>query len=308
MKCWRTVFFHQYVVLTAVVGACGCEPREWSLGENRPITEDPADAEIGPDSFGDVVELAELTSDTNQDDPSLTRDLLEIYFCSKRETGVGGEDVWVAKRSSIDDTFSEPELVEGPNSEMRETASAISPDGLTLWFASDRASENEGKLDVWRSERTSRASPFDEPVHLGELSSADDDLPRVPAQNGDFLPLIRRSEAMDNDIFLAPRQSDGSYADPEPLLGINTASSESAPTFSANGLVLIFVSDVDDDDGDLYVASRSSTATPFGTPRALTSLNTADEESDPWLSDDGRLLVFVSHRDGEARIYRATRP
>jgi Tol biopolymer transport system component len=44
----------------------------------------------------------------------------------------------------------------------------------------------------------------------------------------------------------------------------------------------------------------------FGAPAAVTDLNTASDERDPWLSPDGTPLFFSSDRSGRYEIYVAS--
>ena len=60
-------------------------------------------------------------------------------------------------------------------------------------------------------------------------------------------------------------------------------------------------------DDDLYFARRVAPHEPFATPTPAVELNSAAAEGDPWLSADGREIVFFSTRTGEKVLYRATR-
>jgi len=44
----------------------------------------------------------------------------------------------------------------------------------------------------------------------------------------------------------------------------------------------------------------------FSVPQPATELNSNDE-NDPWLSDDGRHILFDSDRSGQIKIYEAWR-
>jgi hypothetical protein len=58
-------------------------------------------------------------------------------------------------------------------------------------------------------------------------------------------------------------------------------------------------------DADLYGATRDTDAEPFSNIEALSELNTEAEETDPWLSLDGKTLLFASNRDGAGALYEA---
>ena len=66
-------------------------------------------------------------------------DGLEIYICSLRPGGLGDWDLWVLRRTSIDEEWGPPQNL-GPavNSSMEDSLSSISADGLVLYFGSNR--------------------------------------------------------------------------------------------------------------------------------------------------------------------------
>jgi hypothetical protein len=91
---------------------------------------------------------------------------------------------------------------------------------------------------------------------------------------------------------------------------INTLNfNETSGRMTDNELTLYFARD----NGvtfDLYVATRNSTSDDFGTPTAISELNTTDDEYDPFLLRDGVTMYFASTRDagGRAHVFRAVRP
>ena len=109
-------------------------------------------------------------------------------------------------------------------------------------------------------------------------------------------------------IYLATRPSaDEPWQDvsQDLLASVNSGSFESSDGFlTADGLTLYFSSTRNSaQQGDLFVAQRSSLQLAFGVPRALADLNTAADERDPWLSLDGSLLYFSSNQGGQYALY-----
>lgn len=309
----RLALLASAIALAVALG--GCRGSDWNLGGSGDVGGVAGGAaEFEHPLLAPLLELANVTlvagiedAEVNQDDPTLSLDGLELYFCAKRDGGLGREDIWVARRDDAGEDFGAPELVETVSSSARETAAALSPDGLTLWFASDRADEASGDMDVWSATRASRSDPFEAPTELSQLSGPTDDLPRSPSSAYPFLPLVVESPETSYDIFVVPW--DGSaYGSARAVTGIDTEHSESDPAFSPDGLLLVFASDRDETNGDLYVATRPDATAPFGAPQPLSALNTDAEESDPWLAPDGSYLLFTSRRDGQRAIYRATAP
>src|SRR5579871_3767033 len=144
--------------LVAALAPCaaGCG-KTLALGSSSPI----------PYAFDTPVMVAELASPSRTDNPTLTADLLEIYFTTDRVSGNG--DVWFATRPTATVPFGTPAPVTAVNTDSFETSSAISTDGLTLWFGSDRAG-GVGANDIWVTQRASRASGWSTPVNVVALN------------------------------------------------------------------------------------------------------------------------------------------
>src|SRR5580692_2156344 len=169
------------VVLIALSASAICAPactsgKTVSLGDVSPV----------PYHFDAPALVPELASPSRTDNPTLTGDLLEIYFTTDRVSGNG--DVWFATRSTVTAPFGTPAPVTAVNGDSFETSSAISTDGLTLWFGSDRAG-GVGANDIWVSQRATRASAWSPPVNVVALNSTADDIPRPPGQHGLVMPM-----------------------------------------------------------------------------------------------------------------------
>jgi Tol biopolymer transport system component len=82
---------------------------------------------------------------------ALSRDGLEIIFASNRDHGVGGFDLWRATRLSTSAAWGPPQNL-GPNvnSQYAEGRAALSWDGRTLYFHSNR----NGSVDLFQSTRS----------------------------------------------------------------------------------------------------------------------------------------------------------
>jgi hypothetical protein len=88
--------------------------------------------------------------------PSLTADELIIVFSSYRAPGgVGGYDLWMATRPDRYSPFENVRNLTEINTADKESKPYISPDGLTLYFPSDR-----GEPGLFRATRESLNEPF----------------------------------------------------------------------------------------------------------------------------------------------------
>jgi hypothetical protein len=254
--------------------------------------------------------VAELAIDGEENDnPTLTADLLEIYFTSEREGGAGDVDVWTARRASVDDPFGSPEPVTVVNTDQTETSPAVSLDGLELWLGTEREG-GLGEQDIWLARRASTADAWSEPSNVTELNSVEKDIPRPPAVGGTIMPLgSRRGSSGYYETFLAERPSQAdAFSTPRELIELEVRGQNTVDGFlSEDGLTLFFNRSPGsgESSGDLFVVKRPSRDEPFGTALPLLSVNTSQDERDPWLSPDGRHLFFSSDRDGTLSIYEA---
>jgi Tol biopolymer transport system component len=132
-------------------------------------------AELLPDSacgqhpcFGNAHAVEELKSGAADQRPSIRFDGLEMFFSSNRLGSIGLQDIWVTSRNSIEEPWGPPtRLVSAGdpalNTTVNTTAFDMSPnlsaDGLTLYFASNRAggcldAKGNPTFDIWMTTRT----------------------------------------------------------------------------------------------------------------------------------------------------------
>jgi hypothetical protein len=260
--------------------------------------------------FDTPTALDELSVQAKSDNPSLTADLLEIFFTAGTMPGPGGE-IWSATRDVASQPFSDPMPVE----EVRlpaivaslETSPVVSADGLTLWFASDREG-GLGDLDIWLSTRPARTQPWSAPVNLRALNSADKEIPRPPGLRQRVMPLASdRGRPGLYQIYFAERAATATpFQEPDPVEELVFAEQSTVDGFlTDDGLSLFYAIGPEIGPADLFVASRRAITDFFELPVPLSDLNTASDERDPWLSQDGELFFFASDRSGRYEIYVA---
>jgi hypothetical protein len=99
--------------------------------------------------FGPASAVAELNDATANDiQPNVRKDGRELVFSSNREGTLGGQDLWVSTRGSVDDPWSAPvNLGDAVNTAAGETRPSVSWDGFTLLFG--RAPSPEGMSDIY---------------------------------------------------------------------------------------------------------------------------------------------------------------
>ncbi|MGH7435771.1 MAG: hypothetical protein ACRENE_08855 [Polyangiaceae bacterium] len=278
------------------------------LGQGSPASDAEASSRAG--QFGPPDLVTELSSSSADDEkPTLTSDLLQIYFVSTRAGGPGGGDVWTASRATPADRWNAPTLVGALSSPQHEKSPAVSADGLTLWVASDRPG-GQGGLDIWVSTRTTVDGDWSTPVAVPELSSPGDEIPRPPGAGGLVMPIARRAQPTDGyQTYAASRTAAGMpWMAPVRRDDVDTASIDTDGFLTDDGLTLYLSSDrIHTGDQDLFVATRHDSTAAFAAFTALAELDSTHADRDPWVSPDGHQMFFVSDRSGSLKIYDAVR-
>jgi len=278
--------------LCPVAIACGGDVIELGTGQALP-------------SFGDegqsVRNLNIVVSE--EYDPTLTDDLLEIFFVSDRLGGIGNKDVWTAVRRDRRDPFDMPTLVREASSPSEEASAAVSGDGLTLWVGTRREG-GMGGADIWRSVRSERGGEWSRPEPVVALNSGADDLPRPPGQGGNVLPIASDREGLLYQTFLATR--DAPHLEFDRLTPLDYLwdgeSSMDDGFLSDDGLHLFFRRALVGRPGDLYVAWRRSLDERFQPPVSLDAVNSPDDDRDPFVSADRTRFFFASNRSTGFRL------
>jgi hypothetical protein len=237
-----------------------------------------------------------LNDAQDQTAPSLTEDLLEIYFTSIRG-GTAKGDIWCARRRTRVAAFDAAEFVDSVSTTAQEVSPVISRDGLTLWIGSDRDG-TRGGLDIWRAERGSRNSDWGQLRNVSELNSASDDIPRPLAEGELVMPFSSRRDGAEYQTYLARRPSLGAAfgADIVRVELPRAAGGGIAGGFLSEDGRLLFFHREGSDAGDLYLAWRRSARESFQNVLPLDGVNTLALERDPWLSADQTRFFFASSR------------
>jgi len=129
----------------------------------------------------------------NDDTPAMSSDGTTLLFTSVRLNGSGSWDLWMSTRRNKNESWGKSvNLGPNVNGEARELSPALSSDGRTLIFSSDRpASQNA--MNFWMTTRPSVDQPWRRSVKLGsDLNSSFSD--RGATLSGDGRTLIFYSD------------------------------------------------------------------------------------------------------------------
>ena len=221
------------------------------------------DSGCGSALFTPPVLLAGINSGFEDQYPNIAFDGLTLFFGSTRPGGLGSYDLWMATRGTLGDPFGTPVNLTQLNSPSWEGGPAISSDGLTLYFAPRAVATDPSTYDIMVATRPDTVSGFSAPTPLVEVNSAVADF--HPAISPDDLTMYitsgRAGGTGDYDIWVATRSDPSAAFDPPtPVTAVNSTSSDFDPTITADGLTLFFASRRMTMEGDLFMATRSSTS------------------------------------------------
>ncbi len=280
------------MVVTSLVGLC------FLAGLDAP----PARADF---AFGEPVSIQ---SDFPFLNPAtdwifcFSADELEAYLCisADRPGGYGQCDIWVSKRSSVEDKWGAPENL-GPlvNSEGWDQYPILSADGLELYFSSDRPG-GYGDFDLYVARRATRTSPWEAATNLGpKVNSAYVDA--VASASPDGLELYILSDRPGGygggDFYVSRRATrNDPWGDPVNVGPVvNSPGGELAASFSPDGLLMFFGSDRPGEfsDFDGYVTRRASPSAPWQPAVNLGPIVNKDFFNWPSISADGSTLYIL---------------
>jgi Tol biopolymer transport system component len=172
--------------------------------------------------------------------------------------------------------FGTPQPVDALNTTGVERAAQLSPDELTIYFASDRGGSGSlGMTDIYVATRLSSAASFGTPAVLaGVNSSGLDDRPSITA-DGLFLYMERFSTQTGYDLYVAQRASAMlDFGAPVPIMSLMAAGTvaDGNPYILPNNSTIYFATDRNGNQ-DIYRATRTiggtfETAMPAGIPTA----------------------------------------
>ncbi len=105
---------------------------------------------------------------------SITPDKKTMFFSSKRDGGLGGSDLFMAKLLPTGQWSTPENLGKVVNTAYNEDFPSLAPDGKTLYFSS--AGHNSmGGMDIFRTEWNRETNTFSEPVNIGYPVNTPDD-------------------------------------------------------------------------------------------------------------------------------------
>jgi hypothetical protein len=192
------------------------------------------------------------------------------------------------------------------NTAANEANPTLSPDGLSLYFTSDRAG-GFGLTDIWVSQRACEDCPWGSPVNLGPpINTASTDIAPSISIDGHLLFFASGRDPTGGigDIYLSRRanpKDDFGWGDPVRLgPEVNTSAFEAGPEYlqaAEDGPInLYFGRQPVGGQFDMYMIAVTRDGETRGPAVPISELNTPFSETGPTLRTDGREVLFFSTR------------
>lgn len=311
-------------LVALAAAATGCNARD--AVSPRMMTEGKPNAELGPFapwSAAVRIEAAWPGADASFNTPFLdgcpasSRDGKTFFLASNRPGGVGGIDIWVSRRESVDEPWGAPVNVGEPiNSASNDFCPMPARDGHEFFFVSNRPGGCGGD-DIYVT-RFRDDGTIDPPENLGcDVNSAGNEAGPVPitvpgrgpvlyfssTRVGGFSSDPEGATSGDADLYSSEWRG-GSYQAPALVPGVNSNKDDMQPYIQRDALELYFSSNRGGNP-DIWMASRAQAQDPWSAPVNLGgNINSSAGDTRPSLSWDGTTLYFGSTRStGESNIY-----
>jgi outer membrane protein OmpA-like peptidoglycan-associated protein/Tol biopolymer transport system component len=119
----------------------------------------------------------------NETHASISADGKEIYFTSDRKGGYGGLDIYVVRKLPNGEWGKAQNLGPTINTELNERCPFIHPDGVTVFFSSEKHM-NMGGFDIFFSIKNDEGG-WEEPTNMGyPINTTEDDVFYTPTPDG----------------------------------------------------------------------------------------------------------------------------
>ena len=267
----------------------------------------PVSAEIGSDPS--------LNTPSNDGCPILSPDGLSLYMATNRpefegDTGPADLNIWVARRASTTDGWGAPEMLPAP---INTAANEFCPDpirGKGLFFV--RAPFNTQNGDIFRT-RLDNAG-WREPERLPDT---------VNSTTQEWSPSYFEDEAGNEVLYFSRAAGPAggphtiyasvNFGPAQAVSELSSGGDAARPNVRKDGREIVFDSARAPNLGgqDVWVATRGSTAEPWGVPEPLQVVSSPLNDTRASLSWDGTFLLVGSLRaggEGSADIYVSSRP
>jgi hypothetical protein len=242
--------------------------------------------------------------------PFASPDGRSLYIASNRPNGLGGIDIWVARREHRSDPWGAPQNLGAPINSAADDFCPSPTRGRLFFFVSTRPA-GCGESDIYVVRRLWHG--WTEPHNLGcNVNSAASEAGPVLLENGRRHVLYFSSNRLggfapdsgspaDSDIYVSVAAKRGGLAPPVLADGVNSSANDARPHLDEDGTEIVFDSDRAGTLGgpDIWSSTRTSLRATWSQPANLgPNINSPAAETRASFADGARTLYFGSTRPG----------
>ena len=240
------------------------------------------------------VPVPSLNSTASDLNPNVSANGLTMHFSSYRG---GNWDIWVATRPSPSAPWGTPVIVTELSDPVGiDSEPYLRTDGLEIFFGRSGAG-GQGGIDVMRATRPTPISPWSTPVFVTEVnSSANDSSVSLTADGLTMYLLSSRTGAPappNAAPFVCTRPNLASpFGTPVLVTELATPDAYRDLEVTGNGLTLTFTRSGASRVADIWFATRTNPAAPFGTPVPVVEFRSTELNLAGTLSAEGNVYWF----------------
>lgn len=248
---------------------------------------------VFPKFFGEFPHVRDFAMNSKQD---------EVYFTVE---SYKKEYSFIAVIRKEKDVWTAPKVASFSGM-YKDLEPFLSPDGLKLFFASNRinntSKEIKKDIDIWYVERASLKSEWSKPKNIGPIinTNANEYYPSVTKKGDLFFTAEYKDSKGKEDIYVS-RFVNGVYTKPVSLgSGVNSEKYEFNAYVAPDESFLIFTSYARKDDlggGDLYISHKGENNTWLPAKNLGKDINSNKIDYCPFIDFKTKTLYFTSDRN-----------
>lgn len=256
---------------------------------------------VFPSVFNEFPNVRDFAINNNQD---------EIYFTVE---SFKKEYSFIAVIQKIDNKWTTPKVASFSGM-YKDLEPFLSPDGLKLFFASNRINNTskgiKKDIDIWYVERISLKTKWSSPKNIGSVinTNADEFYPSVTNKGDLFFTAAYKDAKGKEDIYVS-RLVNGKYTKPISLgSGVNSEKYEFNAFVAPDESFIIFTSYGRKDDtgrGDLYISYKVKNNQWLPATNLGKSINSKEIDYCPFVDFKSKSLYFTSAKNTLKKSFKS---
>lgn len=244
-----------------------------------------------PELFNGLPNIRDFSMNKNQN---------EFYFTVESYLK---EYSFIAYSKKVNNTWQKPKVVSF-SGQYKDLEPFLSPDGLKLFFASNRKNNDSGEvkkdIDIWYVTRESLSDNWSKPISVGSIINtfANEFYPSVTEKGDLFFTAEYENSKGKEDIYVS-RLVDGKYTTPVSLgSGVNSDKYEFNAFVAPDESFIIFTSYGRKDDlgrGDLYLSKKGNN-NEWLPAKHLTNLNSKKLDYCPFVDLTNNKIYYTTSK------------